>query len=127
MIGYIFTAICGLIIGFIVGRIKSDKKPIEEKYTRRGLYKHEYSISRGGVGIGDVEAIFEVGELECTDTLSKVEVIHINTNRSEYNSSQAEKTRLSTMVDGSWIESSSISWITTVGQKRNEKIDKILN
>jgi hypothetical protein len=127
MIGYIFTAICGIVIGFFIGRTRSDKKVIEEKYTRRGLYKNEYSISRGGEPAGTVDVTFEVGELEYTDTLSKVEVISVKTNRSEYNNDKDEQKKMATMIDDSWIESSSINWITTVVQKRNEKIDKILN
>lgn len=127
MIGYIIIGICGILIGFFIGRIKSDKKVIEEKYTRRGLYKNEYSISRGGQSAGMVDVTFEVGELESTDTLSKVEVISVKTNRSEYNNDKDEQKKMAAMVDDSWIESVSINWITTVVQKRNEKIDKILN
>jgi hypothetical protein len=110
MLGYIFTAICGLIIGFFIGRIKFDRKIVEEKYTRRGLYKNEYSISIAGQSKGMVDATFEVGEVECTDTLSKVEVISIKTNRSEYNSDPYEQKKMAAMIDDSWIESSSIDY-----------------
>ncbi len=118
----------GFIIGFIV-RGSNKKPPVKEKYIRRGLYQTQYQITKGREDrpAGNIDTVFEVGEIECTDTLSKIEVISVKTNLSEYNNSKVEQDRLICMVDNSWIKSSEITWITTVVEKRNNKIDEILN
>jgi len=122
----VFTII-GLITGCFIGyQIGKPKKVVKDKYSRRGLYKSEYSVSIAGVNNGDVQVVFEVGELESTDTLSKIEVISVKTNRSEYNTSQHEQKKMKTMIDQSWIDSNSIQWITTLAEIRNNKIDEIL-
>jgi len=64
--------------------------------------------------------------LESTDRLSKIEVIEIKSNQSEYNTDYNKK-RLTDMVDKTWVSSSEITWITTAADKRNKKIDEILN
>ncbi len=121
----VFTII-GLITGCFIGyQIGKPKKVVKDKYSRRGLYKSEYSVSIAGVNNGDVQVVFEVGELESTDTLSKIEVISVKTNRSEYNTSQHEQKKMKTMIDQSWIDSNSIQWITTLAEIRNNKIDEI--
>lgn len=66
-----------------------------------------------------------MGELESTDTLSKIEVIDLKPSQSSYNTDY-ERKRLSEMVDKSWEESKEIHWITTVADKRNQKIDQLL-
>lgn len=124
----IFT-ICGILLGFLIGYQTGkpkEKKIVKEKYSRRGLYKNDYSISNNGVKSTDITVTFEVGEIESTDTLSKVEVISIKTNRSEFNKNDSEQEKLKVMIDNSWIESKDIQWITTIAQIRNDKIDQIL-
>ena len=123
----------GILIGFIlglpIGFIKWKKKPapIVEKYNRRGLLNKEFSVTDNITGRkSTVECNFEIGELESTDTLSKVEVIFVQSNQSEYNS-EYNKKRLTQMVDKTWVNSKDIKWITTVSQVRNQKIDEILN
>lgn len=64
--------------------------------------------------------------MESTDKLSKIEVIEIKSNQSEYNTDYNKK-RLTDMVDKTWVISSEITWITTAADKRNKKIDEILN
>ena len=64
--------------------------------------------------------------MESTDKLSKIEVIEIKSNQSEYNTDYNKK-RLTDMVDKTWVNSSDITWITTAADKRNKKIDEILN
>jgi len=128
MIMAIIWLTVGFIIGFIV-RGGNKKSPVKEKYIRRGLYKIQYQVTKGPEEkpAGNIDAVFEIGEIECTDTLSKIEVISVKTNLSEYNNSKVEQDRLISMADNSWIKSSEITWITTVVEKRNNKIDEILN
>ena len=121
----------GILIGFIlglpIGFIKWKKPAVVEKYSRRGLLGKEFTVTDGITGKqSTVECNFEIGELESTDTLSKVEVIFVQSNQSEYNS-EYNKKRLTQMVDKTWVNSKDIKWITTVSQVRNQKIDEILN
>ena len=119
----------GFILGFPIGFINWKKKPapVVEKYSRRGLLSKEFSVEDNLTGRkSTVECNFEIGELESTDTLSKVEVIFVQSNQSEYNSEHNKK-RLTEMVDKTWVNSKDIVWITTTAQVRNKKIDEILN
>ncbi len=121
----------GILIGFIlglpIGFIKWKKTPVAEKYSRRGLLVKEYSVTSGVTGrTTKIECVFEVGELESTDTLSKIEVVDLKPNRSEYNTDY-ERKRLTGMVDKSWVPLKDIHWITTAADVRNKKIDEILN
>ena len=120
----------GILIGFIlgvpIGFIKWKKKPVPivEKYSRRGLLEKSFSVTDARKST--VEVVCEIGELESTDKLSKIEVIEIKSNQSEYNTDYNKK-RLTDMVDKTWVISSEITWITTAADKRNKKIDEILN
>ena len=123
----------GIIIGFIlglpIGFIKWKKKPapVVEKYSRRGLLEKSFSVTDAlTTRKSTVEVVCEIGELESTDKLSKIEVIEIKSNQSEYNTDYNKK-RLTDMVDKTWVISSEITWITTAADKRNKKIDEILN
>jgi hypothetical protein len=119
----------GLIIGLPIGFIKWKKKPVPvvEKYSRRGLFEKSFSVTDAlTTRKSTVEVVCEIGELESTDKLSKIEVIEIKSNQSEYNTDYNKK-RLTDMVDKTWVISSEITWITTAADKRNKKIDEILN
>jgi CRISPR/Cas system-associated endoribonuclease Cas2 len=117
----------GLIIGLPIGFIKWKKNPVVEKYSRRGLLHKQYSVFDGSTGRkSTIECVFEVGELESTDTLSKIEVIDLKPNQSQYNTDH-EKKRLTDMVNNTWVNSKDITWITTAVDVRNKKIDEILN
>jgi hypothetical protein len=123
----------GIIIGFIlglpIGFIKWKKKPapVVEKYSRRGLLEKSFSVTDAlTTRKSTAEVVCEIGELESTDKLSKIEVIEIKSNQSEYNTDYNKK-RLTDMVDKTWVSSSEITWITTAADKRNKKIDEILN
>jgi hypothetical protein len=119
----------GLIIGLPIGFIKWKKKPVPvvEKYSRRGLFEKSFSVTDAlTTRKSTVEVVCEIGELESTDRLSKIEVIEIKSNQSEYNTDYNKK-RLTDMVDKTWVISSEITWITTAADKRNKKIDEILN
>ena len=123
----------GILIGFIlglpIGFIKWKKKPVQvvEKYSRRGLLQKSFSVTDNlTTRKTTVDVTYEIGELESTDSLSKIEVIELKSDQSEYNS-EYNKKRLTDMVDKTWVSSSDIIWITTAADKRNKKIDEILN
>jgi hypothetical protein len=124
-LGILIGFILGLPIGFIKWKKKSE--PVVEKYSRRGLLEKSFSVTDAlTTRKSTVEVVCEIGELESTDKLSKIEVIEIKSNQSEYNTDYNKK-RLTDMVDKTWVISSEITWITTDADKRNKKIDEILN
>lgn len=124
-VGILIGFILGLPIGFI--KWKKKQEPVVEKYTRRGLLGKEFTVTDGITGRkGTVECNFEIGELESTDTLSKIEVIFVKSNQSEYNTDYNKK-RLIDMINNTWVNSNDIMWITTAADVRNKKIDEILN
>jgi hypothetical protein len=121
----------GILIGFIlglpIGFIKWKKKPVPEKYIRRGLLQKSFSVTDNLTSRKTtVDVMYEIGELESTDKLSKIEVIDLKSDQSEYNTEHNKK-RLVDMIDKSWVNSNDITWITTVADVRNKKIDEILN
>lgn len=121
--------IFGLVLGFIIGLVfftlfgyfldkKKNKK--ESSLLKRGLYTNRYTVDNDSND--SFEAVFEVSEIESTDTLSKVKVISVKTSRSTY----LKNNNLKEMVDNSWIDTSKIMWITSKSQIRNSKIDEII-
>ena len=123
----------GILIGFIlglpIGFIKWKKKtiPLVEKYSRRGLLQKNFSVTDNlTTRTKSVDVQYEIGELESTDKLSKIEVIELKADQSEYNT-DFNKKKLLNMVDKTWVGSDDITWITTAADKRNKKIDEILN
>ena len=125
LIGILIGFILGLPIGFI--KWKKKTVPVVEKYSRRGLLHKNFSItSELTTRTKGVDVQYEIGELESTDKLSKIEVIGLKSDQSEYNS-EYNKKKLTDMVDKTWVNSSDITWITTAADKRNKKIDEILN
>jgi hypothetical protein len=125
LIGILIGFILGLPIGFI--KWKKKKVPVVEKYSRRGLLHKNFSItSELTTRTKGVDVQYEIGELESTDKLSKIEVIALKADQSEYNT-DFNKKKLLNMVDKTWVSSDDITWITTAADKRNKKIDEILN
>jgi hypothetical protein len=122
----------GILIGFIlglpIGFIKWKKKtiPVVEKHIRRGILNKEFRINENGGVKNTVHVQYEIGELESTDKLSKVEVIVLTPNQSEYLTDFYRK-KFTDLIDKSWIESTNINWITTASDIRNKKIDQVLN
>ena len=124
-LGILIGFILGLPIGFIKWKKKSE--PVVEKYSRRGLLQKNFSItSELTTRTKSVDVQYEIGELESTDKLSKIEVIELKSGQSEYNT-DFNKKKLTDMVNKTWVNSSDITWITTADDVRNKKIDKILN
>ena len=117
----------GLILGLPIGFIKWKKKPVVvEKYNRRGILQKEFSTTDGITGRkSTIEVQYEIGELESTDKLSKIEVISFTPANSEYHTDYYKK-KLTELIDKSWIDSKDINWITTAADKRNQKIDQLL-
>lgn len=131
IIGFLIGGLLFGILGFVIGNSKEKKeteskqsKKEEPKYTRRGIWSNGYS---GGSGENkkSFEVQFELGELECTSTKSKVVVISLVSSRSEFNDASTKK-RLSEMVDNTWMLSADIEWIDDTSKMRNDKIDQIL-
>lgn len=129
----ILIFICGLFIGYLLHIVylrtkKRDKKSpnLEKTYLRKGLYTNEYSVTQGGVVVKDIMVNFELGEIERSATKSKVKVLNLNCNNSEYNNSY-QKDRIKSMIEDSWIDSKEIDWIEQdLAQVREEKINQIL-
>ena len=124
-LGILIGFILGLPIGFI--KWKKRSAPIVEKYSRRGLLQKNFSVTDNLTSRKTtVDVVYEIGELESTDKLAKIEVIELNSDQSEFNS-EYNKKRLTDMVNKTWVSSSDITWITTAADTRNKKIDEILN
>ena len=97
----------GFILGFPIGFIKWKKKtvPLVEKYSRRGLLQKNFSVTDNlTTRTKSVDVQYEIGELESTDKLSKIEVIGLKSDQSEYNS-EYNKKKLTDMVDKTWVNS----------------------
>jgi hypothetical protein len=124
LIGILIGFILGLPIGFIKWKKKS--VPVVEKYIRRGILNREFRIENTSGVKSTVHVQYEIGELESTDKLSKVEVIFLTPSQSEYLTDFYKKS-FTDLIDKSWVESSEINWITTTADTRNRKIDEILN
>lgn len=125
-IGGFFT---GYLIHIVYLRAKKrDKKSpnLEKTYLRKGLYTNEYSVTKGGVVVKDIMVNFELGEIERSGTKSKVIVLNLKCNNSEYNNSY-QKDKIKSMIEDSWIDSKEIDWIEQdLAQVREEKINQIL-
>lgn len=128
LLGSVIFGVPGLLLGRKLVKI-SKIMNAGPKYIRRGIYQNSYSVRSSGIssGIstGKVDIQFEIGELESTGELSKVEVISCIPDQSAYNN-EKDKKRFTDMVDGMWINSDRVQWITTIASKRNEKIDQVL-
>jgi hypothetical protein len=120
----------GIFIGLILGvsstclyfLSKSKGKEVKEKFLRRGIFTNTYTT----VGGKSFDVQFELGELEKTSARSKVEVISMTADQSEFNT-DLTKDRIKGMVNNTWIHSDKIEWIEDdVAKKRNDKIEQIL-
>ncbi len=127
--------ICGFFTGFIIRPLffsskRSDKKSanMEKTYLRKGLYTQKYQVTQLGVKVREIEVDFEVAEIERTQTKSKVKVLDMVSTSADYNSASSQRDKLKSMVENSWVDSNEIEWIEEdLSEKRNEKINKILN
>jgi len=121
----------GIIIGLILGvgstslyflSNKKDKN-VKEKFLRRGIFTNTYTT----VGGKSFEVQFELGELEKTSARSKVEVVSLVADQSEFNT-DLTRDRIKGMLNNTWIHSDKIEWIEDdLSKRRNDKIEQILN
>ena len=96
----------------------------KKKYLRRGIYDHTFEISNS---FEKISVQFEVGELERTGDKSKIEVIGVTPNQSEY-STEKYKNKMIDLINHTWIVSSSFDWIEDdISEKRNQKIDQLIS
>jgi hypothetical protein len=125
MIGFIIGLLIGLTpsIYYII-KYNNKKSPVE-KYQRRGIYNLTYNVTRGDWK-GTTTIQYEIGELECTTDMSKIEVISLISEQSRFNTPD-EKKSFTEQIDKSWVDSSEIKWIESVVSERNKKIEQILN
>ena len=120
----------GILIGLILGVCStclyflsnSKDKKVKDKFLRRGIFTNTYTT----VGGKSFDVQFELGELEKTSARSKVEIISMTADQSEFNNDLTKK-RISDMVNNTWIKSEGIEWIEDdLAKKRNDKIEQIL-
>jgi hypothetical protein len=123
----ILFIVISAIFGFLIGRAsmgngKAEKEEISTQYLRRGIIKRTFTEEDGN----KIEVVFEIGEVEyATKTMSKVSVISLKADRSEFNI-PSRKESLRNMIDGSWVDVSDAVWIDDTSKMRNEKIEKII-
>ena len=115
----------GCIVSFILLRQYYTRvKYKKSKYIRRGIYSRKFTVITNG-NSESVEVQFELGEVESTSCMSKVEVVSQVSSMSKYNT-ESQKKEFESLVGNSWIGSSEIDWIVDISTERNNKIDKIL-
>ena len=120
----------GILIGLILGVCStclyflsnSKDKKVKDKFLRRGIFTNTYTTVDGK----SFNVQFELGELEKTSTRSKVEIISMTADQSEFNNDLTKK-HINDMVNNTWIKSEGIEWIEDdLAKKRNDKIEQIL-
>lgn len=125
-LGILIGIIIGVLFTIIVANIINKEEKVDiEKYIKRGLLQKEFTSTENKGDKIKIDVMYEIGELESTGSLSKIEVIELKANQSEYNSEYWKK-KLTEMVDKSWVYCKDITWITTTSETRNKKIDQIL-
>lgn len=119
-----------MIMAFFLGcgfTLYVKRIPTKKKYLRRGIYDHTFEASDSSGKSEKISAQFEVGELERTGDKSKIEVIRVTPNQSEY-STEKYKNKMIDLINHTWIVSSSFDWIEDdISEKRNQKIDQLLS
>lgn len=120
----------GILVGLILGMgftclyflSNSKDTKVKEKFLRRGIWTNTYTTVAGK----SFHVQFELGELEKTSVRSKVEIISMTADQSEFNTDLTKK-RIGDMVNNTWINSEGIEWIEDdLAKKRNDKIEEIL-
>ena len=95
------------------------KKPI---ILRKGLIERSYTL-----GTESFSVDFEIGEIERSQTKSKVIVLSIVASNSGINSNSNTMNNLKKFIDNTWISHNLIEWlIEDASVNRNKKINEIL-
>jgi|ERR1035437_7825285 hypothetical protein len=91
---------------------------------RKGLYVNSFNNSDSKE---KVEAEFEIYEIERSKTKSKIGVISVHTNKSQYNSADYKKILIS-LTDQQWIEDKDIEWLEESQELvREDKLNDLLD
>lgn len=112
--------ISGCISTFIFMSMIKNKTKV---YRRKGLIEDYPIVTESN---DNIKANIEVEEIDSSDTKSKVRVLEIVANKSKYNTSEY-KGKIKSLINNTWIDSSSIEWVKSKNAERAEKLDKILN
>lgn len=95
------------------------KKPI---ILRKGLIERSYTL-----GTESFSVDFEIGEIERSQTKSKVIVLSIVASNSGINSNSNTMNNLKKFIDNTWISHNLIEWlIEDASVNRDKKINEIL-
>ena len=124
---YILAIIMGFFLGCGLTLHVKKPKPQKSKYLRRGIYDHTFESTDITGRKTNIDVQFEVGEIERTGNKSKIEVIRLTPNQTEY-STENYKKKMIDLINHTWIVSTSFDWIEDdVTEKRNQKIDELLS
>ena len=132
MLVNLLVGVIAFLLGYSLSKFLKTLKKSEEnedsndsKYLRRGIVIREYTAT-SNFEKEDIECQFEVGEIERTDTKSKIVVINAVPNKSKY-CTEDWISKFKNLVDNIWIDSNEIEWIyENKKEKRNKKIDELL-
>jgi hypothetical protein len=104
--------------------MKSSKNKI---IGRRGIFTKNLQAEDKLGNVTHITCEIEVEEIESTDTKSKIKILSIISDRSQYNT-QGYKKEIMNMVNKTWILSNNIEWINNSKSSiRANKINEILN
>lgn len=109
---------------FILGAItmwlsKPSNKP---NILRKGLIERDYTL-----GTDSFSVDFEVGEIERSQTKSKVIVLSFVASKPSVNSDSITKQNLKKFINNTWVNTSEVEWlIEDASATRDKKINEIL-
>ena len=129
MLVNLLVGVIAFVLGYSLSKFLKTSEKNEDskdsKYLRRGIVIREYTATIN-LEKEDLKCQFEVGEIERTDTKSKIVVINAVPDKSRY-STEEWISKFKNLVDNIWVDSNEIEWIYENKQeKRNKKIDELL-
>lgn len=128
---YIIIAIIsyslGLLTYFLIDKLNKGIKNESPKVNkRRGIYNKSFNATEG-ISKSSIDCQYELEEIERTKNKSKVRVLSLKPGGSKYLESNWLK-QFKDIINETWIDSSEIDWIEDdLAEKRNQKIDELLN
>lgn len=120
----IISLLIGLVLGIMIGVTYSYFSNSKPKFQRRGIYDLSYVVNRYNYN-GKVNIQYEIGEIESTDTKSKVEVISLVSDQQRFNTPEERKI-FKDAINHSWVKSVNIEWIDSKASIRNKKINQVI-
>ena len=113
--------VLGCFTGGLIDLIKSKSKKMSS-YLRRGILIETFNAQGGSPSKNKIiHCQIEIGELEVSGGLSKIEILHIGVHNTFYID------QITNRLNHTWVNSSEIIWINETNKKRDEIINKILN